>query len=130
MRGSCPSLALNLSMALYFLLEHVQPLVLAFKVPEAPGSASSTLGKEPWLPISWFPQRDDIFNDTTAACKSPNLSLCRQFCLDCYFPYSCMQGLPICGDSAKGNPPEGFPGVLPWQPGGEDSELPRQGAWV
>ena len=91
-------------MALYFLPEHVQPLILAFKVLEAPGPASSTLDREPWLPISWFPQRDDSFNNTTAACKSPNLSPCCQFCLDCYFLCS-TQGLPICGDSTQGTPP-------------------------
>lgn len=43
--GPCPSLALNLSMAPYFLLENVHPLGLAFKVFEAPGPASFILGR-------------------------------------------------------------------------------------
>lgn len=69
--GPCPSLALNLSMAPYFLLENVQPFVLAFKVLEAPGPARLILGGAHLAAGLMV-----LSGLTISACRPPKCSLC------------------------------------------------------
>lgn len=100
----CPSPALNLSIAPYFLLENVKLPSLTFRVFEAPSPAGLILGG---AHLAASPTRS-ISGMTVSACRSPRLSPRCQFYL--HRCAACMPSwfLLTHQDSAQGTSPKGF----------------------